>query len=112
MEYPIVDSKMTIAEAVGKDVPPEIRQRQKLVTVTYYSFDDKVHQGQIVVDERLADDVQEVFRVALRNSGRNSGDTHLNSGDTHLIVIHRLAQMENQEHADDHRISGRAGARP
>ena len=92
MEYPIVDSKMTIAEAVGKDVPPEIRQRQKLVTVTYYSFDDKVHQGQIVVDERLADDVQEVFRVALENK--------FPIGSV-IPIADRKFQKEGQTNSDD-----------
>ena len=32
--------------------------------VLYYSFDGKIHKGQVVIDERLAGDIQEVFRVA------------------------------------------------
>lgn len=45
--------------------PPEIRERQKLVMVSYYSFDSQVHRGQLVLDKALEDDIQKVFAVAL-----------------------------------------------
>jgi hypothetical protein len=66
---PIVDSKMSEPEAFdGLDpaCPAEIRDRQKLVEVTYYSDDGKVHQGQLVLDSELEQDVKKVFEVALR----------------------------------------------
>lgn len=64
----IVDSDMTWEEAMrnlDSRCPPEIKNQQRLIDVLYYSFDNNIHQGQIVIDERLAEDIEEVFRVAL-----------------------------------------------
>jgi len=36
-----------------------------MLEVLYYSFDGKIHKGQLVIDRRLAGDIREVFRVAL-----------------------------------------------
>ncbi len=66
---PIIDSRMTREEAfdgLDETCPADIRARQKVVTVTYYSFDRKVHEGQLVIDSEVADDVRTVFEVALR----------------------------------------------
>ncbi len=65
----IIDSHMTDTEAFdGLDprCPQEIRDRQRLIEVTYYSFDGHIHQGQLVMDRALEDDIQAVFEVALR----------------------------------------------
>ncbi len=65
---PIIDSRMTEAEAfdgLAADCPKEIRDRRVVVTVTYLGFDRKHHRGQLVVDRDLAEDVGEVFEVAL-----------------------------------------------
>lgn len=63
-----VDSAMSYREAVldglRDDCPPEILERQQLLEVFYYSFDGKVHSGQIVIDERVADEVEEAFAKA------------------------------------------------
>ena len=67
MENPIVDSNITLVEALKKYAPPEFKIRQKLIEVLYYSFDGKIHRGQLVIEERLVKDIQEIFRVALRN---------------------------------------------
>lgn len=67
LENPIIDSSMSLAEALRKESPPEFKERQRLVEVVYYSFDKKIHKGQLVIDERLVEDIQEVFRVALEN---------------------------------------------
>jgi peptidoglycan L-alanyl-D-glutamate endopeptidase CwlK len=64
---PIVDSAMTLEEALeGLDprCPEEIRRRQRLVDLTYLGFDGNVHEGQLVVDEELVNDVVDVFRIA------------------------------------------------
>ncbi|TAM38379.1 M15 family peptidase [bacterium] len=58
---------MSLPEALRKEAPPEFKKRQRLVDVVYYSFDGKIHKGQLVIDERLAGDIREVFRVALEN---------------------------------------------
>jgi hypothetical protein len=67
--HPIMDSKMTEKEAFdGLDpkCPDEIRKRQELVTVKYYSTDKRIHQGQLVVDRELKGDIQKVFALALK----------------------------------------------
>ncbi len=61
---PIIDSNMSLSDALRKEAPPEFKARQRLVDVVYYSFDAKIHRGQLVIDERLAEDIREVFRVA------------------------------------------------
>src|SRR3954468_14992961 len=69
LKHPIIDSKMTEKEAFdGLDpkCPEEIRRRQKLITVEYYSMDKQVHQGELVLDEELVSDVKQVFALALK----------------------------------------------
>jgi len=63
---PIIDSNMTFEEAIRKGCPPEIEKRLRLVEVLYYSFDGKIHKGQLVVDRRLVRDVRKVFKIALK----------------------------------------------
>ncbi len=69
LENPIVDSAMTFSQAVLENQPPGtpagIQQKQTLVTVRYYGYDGKIHQGQIVMDRALADDVRRAFQTAL-----------------------------------------------
>ena len=67
LDDPIIDSDITLAEALRKYSPPDIQARQRLIGVLYYSFDGKVHKGQLVIEERLVEDLREVFRVALKN---------------------------------------------
>jgi hypothetical protein len=65
----IIDSKMTEKEAFdGLDpkCPEEIRSKQRIVTVRYYSFDKNIHQGQIVIDGELEEDIKTVFEAALK----------------------------------------------
>lgn len=60
----IVDSAMTFAEAVeGSLAPIEIIDSLSLIDVTYYSFDGLRHQGQIIADARLEDDIYEIFAL-------------------------------------------------
>ncbi len=66
---PIVDSKMTADEAfegLDRRCPKDLRERQQVVTVAYWGFDEKVHRGQLVVDKDLEKDIVEVFEVALK----------------------------------------------
>jgi len=67
LQNPIIDSNITLSEALKKYAPPELKQKQGFVEVLYYSFDDKIHKGQLIIDKRLIEDIQEVFRVALEN---------------------------------------------
>ena len=45
--------------------PDEIRKRQRVVELKYYSFDKLVHQGQLVIDKDLVADIRRVFKSAL-----------------------------------------------
>lgn len=66
---PIIDSKLTREEALKQNLaclcPEEILQQQELVTVKYWSFDEKVHEGQIVVARGLQEDIEEIFESLL-----------------------------------------------
>lgn len=65
---PIVDSHMTKDEALAQNpkypAPQEVIDQQRLVNVKYYSFDRKLHIGQIVVHKDLAQDVKGFFALA------------------------------------------------
>ena len=68
LKKPIIDSQMTEKQAfegLDSKCPPEIRNRQRVVTVNYFSTDRKIHQGQIIVDKDLVDDVKTFFKEAL-----------------------------------------------
>jgi len=67
LQNPITDSNITLSEALNKPAPLEFKERQRLVEVLYYSFDGKIHKGQLVIEERLVEDIKEVFSVALEN---------------------------------------------
>lgn len=58
----IIDSALSFAEAIdGSIAPLEIIDSLSMMDVNYYSFDGLRHQGQILVDARLEDDVYEIF---------------------------------------------------
>ncbi|MFH1191446.1 MAG: M15 family metallopeptidase [Candidatus Omnitrophota bacterium] len=64
---PIIDSDISLFEALKKESPPEFKEKQRIIDVLYYSFDGKIHKGQLVIDERLIEDIREIFRVALED---------------------------------------------
>lgn len=65
-----VDSDMTYEEAVldglRDDCPPEVLKQQALLEVFYWSFDGKIHKGQMVVDRSLVSEVEQVFATAFQ----------------------------------------------
>jgi len=65
VQNPIIDSNITLSEALRKWAPASLKAKQTVVDVLYYSFDGKIHKGQVVIDRRLANDIREVFQVAL-----------------------------------------------
>jgi len=67
-ENPIIDSNMTIIQAMeglSSQCPVNIKERQRLVTVKYYSFDNKIHQGQLLIDKDLVEDIILIFDLIL-----------------------------------------------
>lgn len=66
-DTPVIDSAMTRSEAlarVDRRCPPDVLDNQEIITLTYYSFDGQLHEGQLVIDRHLAEDVREVFALA------------------------------------------------
>ena len=61
----IVDSNLTEAEALAdhpeRPAPMEIRSQLCLLTLKYWSYDGAVHQGQLVVNELIANRVEAAF---------------------------------------------------
>jgi hypothetical protein len=72
LENPIIDSKLTTEEALRPNpdffLAPEVFERQTVLEVMYISFDGKYHQGQIVVDKDLENDVKDFFNFLLKQN--------------------------------------------
>ena len=65
-ETPIIDSKMTFKEAIkGSPAPQEIIDQLVLLDVRYLSTDGKLHQGQLVVNKMVEEDVKTMFDFML-----------------------------------------------
>ncbi len=63
-EEVMIDSDMTFEEAIaGINIPETIRNNLVIIDVQYYSFDNKLHQGQLVVHKSAAKDLIEIFRI-------------------------------------------------
>jgi len=61
-DYVIIDCNYTLEEAVlNLDFPDELKLDLKIVFVQYYSFDNKLHRGQIVIHKDLASDITKIF---------------------------------------------------
>lgn len=68
-KHPIIDSRMTENEhfeGLDPKCPEDIRKRQKVVKLKYYSTDGKIHRGQLVIDKELVKDIKKVFKLALK----------------------------------------------
>ncbi|MFW5808345.1 MAG: hypothetical protein ACOCWH_04745, partial [Spirochaetota bacterium] len=64
----IIDCDMILEEAlanVPEDCPEMITKNLALVEVFYFSFDHRIHRGQLLIDYRLADDVHNIFAAML-----------------------------------------------
>lgn len=58
----IIDSDITLEKALeGTSAPEEVTNRLAIVSVCYYSTDGLLHQGQIVVDSCLKEEVISLF---------------------------------------------------
>jgi peptidoglycan LD-endopeptidase CwlK len=60
----IIDSGFSFSDAIaGTNAPIEIVDNLSMVDVFYFSFDNCKHQGQIIVNSQLEDDVAEIFSL-------------------------------------------------
>ena len=58
----ILDCHYTFEEAVsGKDIPKLILKELELIDVEYFSFDGKLHKGQLVINKALSKDIEDIF---------------------------------------------------
>lgn len=61
----IVDANLTLEEVLKNrqtlPAPQEVLDGQRIIEVSYYSFDDLLHQGQMVIDVDLITDVKGAF---------------------------------------------------
>lgn len=58
----ILDCNYTFEEAMkGIEIPNSISKQLTLISVEYYSFDDRLHKGQLVVNKNAVKDIEEIF---------------------------------------------------
>jgi hypothetical protein len=59
----IIDSDMTINQALANNlIPVSLRSKMAIVSVNYYSFDNKLHKGQVVIRKELGKDISDIFK--------------------------------------------------
>ncbi|MCW9066497.1 MAG: M15 family metallopeptidase [Ignavibacteriaceae bacterium] len=60
----IIDADYTLDETLrDSNIPSSVKNTLELVTVNYYGFDGKLHQGQIIVNKEIVNDIVEIFKV-------------------------------------------------
>ncbi len=60
----VLDSRMTRAEALaGTNAPQPVTDALRLLEVSYFSFDGRLHRGQLLLHEAVERDVREIFRL-------------------------------------------------
>jgi len=58
----IIDSHYTFNEAIaGSKAPKHVLNQLQLVNVKYYSTDGKIHQGQLLTNKKLTQDLKQLF---------------------------------------------------
>jgi len=60
----IIDSELSFAEAIkGTKAPDSLLNQMILLDLDYYSFDKKLHRGQLVVNKEIENEVKEIFEI-------------------------------------------------
>lgn len=60
----IIDSQMSFDEAIrGTKAPDSVLKNLSIIDVEYYSFDQKLHRGQLVVHKSVTQDLIEIFEI-------------------------------------------------
>jgi hypothetical protein len=63
----IVDSSKTFEQCVkGTKAPKDLLDKLCLVNVLYYSTDNKLHRGVLIVDKDVKKDIEEVFELIVK----------------------------------------------
>lgn len=59
-----IDSQLTFEESIaGVELPKQILNQLELIEVQYFSFDGKLHQGQLLVNKKASTDLIEIFKI-------------------------------------------------
>ena len=67
-ETVISDCNMTFAEAMrATNAPKNVKSHIVLVKVEYYSFDGRLHSGQLLVDKAVKKDIVDIFKLIKKN---------------------------------------------
>ncbi len=60
----IIDSQLSFEESIaGVEIPKQILNQLELIEVQYFSFDGKLHQGQLLVNKKAGTDLIEIFEI-------------------------------------------------
>lgn len=63
----VIDSSLSTEDALRQNpasvCPDDILQKQRVIEVVYWTFDNTMHQGQVVIHEELVQDVKEIFEL-------------------------------------------------
>ncbi len=60
----IIDCNYTLNEALkGKNIPNKLKNNLRIIDVLYYSFDGKLHKGQLVISKNLVKDIKHIFKI-------------------------------------------------
>lgn len=63
----IIDADYTFEQSLeGSTIPISVKKDLELITVTYYGFDSKLHQGQLLVNKEVSADLKEIFSLIRR----------------------------------------------
>ena len=63
----LIDSNMKFDEAIkGTKAPQEVIDNLCLLDVSYYSFDNKIHQGQLIIHNDVKKDIEDIFHLMLQ----------------------------------------------
>jgi peptidoglycan LD-endopeptidase CwlK len=63
----IIEARMTASEALaGTPAPKNIAAKMKLIDVTYFGYDEKLHKGQLLVNKNVADEAEKIFAELLK----------------------------------------------
>lgn len=58
----IIDCNYTFEETInGIEIPKSILNQITLIDVEYYSFDNKLHKGQLLLNKKAVKDIKEIF---------------------------------------------------
>ncbi len=85
----IIDSNYRIEDITFESkVPKSVTKNLALISVEYFSFDEKLHLGQILIHKDLANDLKEIFRVIKEKKfpiGKVIPINHYNWADVHSM---------------------------